>query len=99
MNESKINYIANVEKEYCKNKKNNGFLQESNFLTTKEAAQYLKLSKGSLYQLMHKHQIGYYKPNGKMVYFLKSDLDNWITSTRVSSTFEINQEALNYLKK
>jgi len=47
-----------------------------------EAAKYLGVSRGHLYKLTCQSKIPFYKPNGKRIYFKKSELDNWIYSKR-----------------
>lgn len=44
-----------------------------------EAAQYLRMSKYRLYELVRRNQIPYHKPAGKL-YFYPSELDEWIRS-------------------
>ena len=52
-------------------------------MTLVEAAAYLHISKQTLYRMTSQSQIPHFKPNGKRVYFLKSDLDAWLTRNRV----------------
>ena len=47
-------------------------------LTTEEAAEYTGLSLSQLYKLTCSKKIPHYKPRGKMVYFDKRELDNWM---------------------
>lgn len=44
-----------------------------------EAAQYLSLSHSTLYKLTYQRKIPCHKPTGKMLYFFKSELDEWIS--------------------
>jgi excisionase family DNA binding protein len=44
-----------------------------------EAAKYLSLSHSSLYKLTYQKKIRFYKPSGKLLYFFKHELDEWIT--------------------
>lgn len=46
--------------------------------TLKEAAEYMSLSTSYLYKLTHWNKIRNYKPTGKLLYFKKSDLDEWM---------------------
>jgi len=55
-------------------------------LTLAEAAKYLRLSKSYLYLLTSKHQIPHYKPTGKMIFFMKSELDDWVYSKQIISS-------------
>lgn len=47
-------------------------------LTLEEAARFMGVTKSSLYKMTHEQTIPYYKPNGKMVYFEKTELLTWI---------------------
>ncbi|MCX6141993.1 MAG: helix-turn-helix domain-containing protein [Ignavibacteriales bacterium] len=51
--------------------------------TLAEAAVYLHCSRQTLYRLTSQSEIVHYKPNGKRLYFLKGDLDAWLTRNRV----------------
>lgn len=44
-----------------------------------EAAQYLSISHSTLYKLTYQRKIPCHKPTGKVLYFFKSELDEWIT--------------------
>ncbi len=71
--------------------------QERNLLTTTEAAKYLGLKPSYLYKLMMRRAIPYYKPNGKLCFFSKADLDTWLTNIRVKSQAEIDSDDAQYL--
>jgi len=48
-------------------------------LNIEEAAKYLSVSEGTLANWRHAGTGPlYYKPTGKLVYYYKEDLDNWI---------------------
>lgn len=65
-------------------------------LTSDEAAQYLGISKSYLYKLTMRHQIPFYKPLGKVCYFDRLELENWIRENRVSTDDELENEAQAY---
>ena len=44
----------------------------------KEAMKYVDLSESYGRLLCHKKEIPYYKPRGRRIYFLKSELDKWL---------------------
>jgi len=48
------------------------------FLSVQEAADFLNLSKASIYRLVHTDKIKYYKPGGKVLYFAKEALEDYI---------------------
>lgn len=48
------------------------------FMISSQAAQYLGISMSHLYRLTSRHLIAFYKPNGKLNYFKKEDLDAFV---------------------
>ena len=66
-------------------------------LTFDEAAIYLDVSKSHLYKLTSANKIPHYKPQGKRLYFAKSELDTWLFRNPVKTTADIDQEANDYL--
>lgn len=43
-----------------------------------EAAKYLSISQSTLYKLSYQRKIPSHKPSGKLLYFFKHELDEWI---------------------
>lgn len=68
-------------------------------LTSDEAAKYMGVSKSYLYKLTMRQQIPHYKPMGKMCYFNRLELEQWLQSNRVSTSTEIGQQAQAYCMK
>lgn len=68
-------------------------------LTTEEAAAYLGLSKSYLYKMMMEQRVPYYKPMGKMCYFDRRELEEWLHSNRSATEAEISQRAQSYCIK
>ena len=68
-------------------------------LTSEEAAKYMGVSKSYLYKLTMRQQIPHYKPMGKMVYFNRLELEQWLQNNRVSTANEISQQAQAYCMK
>jgi len=64
-----------------------------------DACTFLDYSKSYLYKLTYSRQIEHYKPNGKKIYFKRSDLEAWLLRNRVRTADEIEQEAINYTLK
>ncbi len=62
-----------------------------------DATEYLNVSKSFLYKLTHKRLIKFYKPSGKKIYFLKSDLLKWVQQNPVNSNESIEQKAIDYV--
>lgn len=68
-------------------------------LTSDEAARYLGISKSYLYKLTMRQAIPHYKPMGKMCYFNRLELEQWIQSNRVATADELSQQAQAYCTK
>lgn len=62
-------------------------------LTSEEAAKYMGISKSYLYKLTMKQQIPHFKPMGKMCYFNRLELEQWLQSNRITTEAEISQKA------
>ena len=62
-------------------------------LNLEEAASFLGIAKSTLYKMTHENRIPFYKPAGKLIYFEKSVLLDWIRSNRVMSEAELQEAA------
>ena len=69
------------------------------YLTVTEAADYLTLSPSLVYKLTSKHELPIYKPNGKVIYIRRDDLNRWIAKNRVLSQEEIEEYADTHMEK
>lgn len=47
-------------------------------LTMKEASEFLRITKAGVYKLVRQGKLRAYKPNNGMVYFKRSDLENYV---------------------
>ena len=61
-------------------------------LILNEAANFLRLKKSYLYNLVYLNQIPFYKPNGKKLYFKKQELNQWIIKSRTKTVEEVKEE-------
>ena len=68
-----------------------------NVLSFDEASTFLNLSKSYLYKLTSGNLIPHYKPQGKMLYFEKSELEAWLRQNPVKTKTQIEQEAQKYV--
>lgn len=73
--------------------------QKEKPMSFQEACQYTGLSKSYLYKLTFQGLVPHYKPNGKMLYFTKQDLDSWLLRNRVESKENIDQKAIDYVTR
>ena len=74
-------------------------LAAKNVLTIDDAAVLTGLSKSHLYKLTCSKQIPFYRPNGKLVYFDRQELEGWLKQNRVNTTAEAEQTALCYVMR
>ena len=65
-------------------------------LSLEEASEYTGISRSYLYKLTARGEIPFSKPRGKMIYFSKEKLDEWLLSNQSKSSKEIKSEALDY---
>jgi len=66
-------------------------------LTFTETAEYTGLSKSYLYKLTSLKKIPHFKPFGKMCYFNKEEIDEWLQQNRIATNAEIDQIATSYV--
>lgn len=71
------------------------------FLTMDEAANYLGISKATLYRYTCDNVLAYFKVRNRKNYFLKSDLDDFVLNSknRCKSQSEIESEAATKILK
>jgi excisionase family DNA binding protein len=90
-----------LENYFANSKRSNKINQDQNevqFLTIKEAADFLNLTVPTLYGYVHRAEIPVCK-RGKRLYFPKQDLTKWINDGRKKTVVEVSQEANLYLER
>lgn len=70
-------------------------------LNVEELAEYTGFKKSYIYKLVHSNSLPFSKPNGKVLFFDKRKIDDWLLQNASKSISEIQQEALEFslLKK
>lgn len=68
-------------------------------LTAREASAYMGVSMSHLYKLTMQGAVPHYKPQGKMVYFNRAELEAWLQTNRVATSAEIADRAQAYCMK
>ena len=68
-------------------------------LTSDEAARYMGISKSYLYKLTMRGEIPHYKPMGKMCYFNRNEVEQWLQQNRCATATEIADKANRYCMK
>ena len=68
-------------------------------LTFEETCDYTGISRSYLYKLTASGNIPHSKPNGKMIFFEKCKLNDWLLRNRRKSHAEITDDALKHTLK
>lgn len=68
-----------------------------NVLTIEDVALLTGLSVSHIYTLTSKQEIPHSKPNGKKVYFKKSEIEDWLLQNRILTKKEIDNKATTYI--
>lgn len=91
-----MDFIQNELKE-IKELLKKQIVQQKEFLTVLEAADFLGLSKHQIHKITSRKEISFYKPGGKIIYFKKSDLEEWVFKNKVLSNDELEADVEDYL--
>jgi len=62
-------------------------------LNVDRAADYLGVTTGAMYDMVHAKKVSCYKPSLKCLYFKKADLDAYAFRNRKASNFELSEKA------
>jgi excisionase family DNA binding protein len=65
--------------------------------TPKEAARYMGISLSTLYKLTSAGILPFSKPNGKLIYFGKASIDQWLLANSTKSNDQKEIEASTYI--
>lgn len=74
-------------------------LLKKEVLNFNDACLYLDISASHLYKLTSQKRVPHFCPQGKKLYFNRTELDYWLQRNRQSSADEIEREAANYIIK
>ena len=72
-------------------------LHSKNVLSFEEASRFLNLSKSYLYKLTSGNLIPHYKPQGKMLYIQKTELEAWLRQNPIRTQAQTEAEAQKYV--
>lgn len=75
------------------------YVLSKEILTIEEVADYLNLSKSTIYKMTSKKEIPFYNPGGKKIYLKRSDIENWVLSNKSNSFDEFEVEMSSYLSR
>lgn len=72
-------------------------IQRSEYLTLDETAKYMGVKNTHIYRLMRERQITFSKPTGKIVYFKKSDIEEYMSRNTVPSFASLEAMAADHV--
>lgn len=73
-------------------------MTDNGIMTLEETSEYLKVSKSYLYKLTSRKKIPFYKPAGKLIYFFKNEIDQWIKDGKIKTSTEVTEQLMSNLK-
>lgn len=65
-------------------------------LNVDELADYTGFRKSHIYKLVHRNLIPFSKPGGKVLFFERKKIDEWLLQNSHKSSAEIKQEAIEF---
>ena len=65
--------------------------------TVDDVVNYTGFSKSYVYKLVHHNILPYSKPNNRTLFFVKSELDEWMLQNKSKSISQIEKEATTYV--
>ncbi len=71
-------------------------LASKNVLTIDDVSLLTGISKSTLYKMTCKKQLPHYKPNSKLLFFDRKEIEEWAKQNRVNTWAEAEQKALAY---
>ncbi|MBB1139302.1 helix-turn-helix domain-containing protein [Myroides odoratimimus] len=71
-------------------------IQQKEMLNVQELSDYIGMSTSSIYKLVYNNIIPFYKPNGKILYFDREEINTWLRQNKSQSISQLEQQALDY---
>ena len=72
-------------------------VEQKQVLNIQEASEYLGISTSHLYKHTSNNNIPFFRPQGKRIYFKRSELDEWLLRNRNSSNFALEHKVINHI--
>ncbi len=73
------------------------YFAKKEYLTFEEACEYLGVSKSKLYKMTSSFSIPCYKPEGRMLYFNREELNAWLGQNPIKTSRSHEQDAIKYV--
>ena len=68
-------------------------------LTVEDLVDYTGFKRSYIYKLVHLNEIPYSKPQGKVLFFDREEIDDWLRRNKSQSKSQIEERAINYFLK
>ena len=68
-------------------------------LNVEDLINYTGYKRSYIYKLVHNNILPYSKPNGKTLFFQKSEIDSWLLQNKSRSISQIEDQANDYVNK
>jgi excisionase family DNA binding protein len=68
-------------------------------LNVEDLINYTGYKRSYIYKLVHNNVIPFSKPNGKTLFFEKSEIDTWLLQNKSQSISQIEDKAQDYINK
>ena len=68
-------------------------------LTVDDLIDYTGFKRSYIYKLVHLNEIPYSKPQGKILFFDRAEIDEWLRQNKSKSKSQISNNAIDYLLK
>lgn len=72
-------------------------LSAKRVLTVHDVCVLTGLSQRTIYTMTRKAEIPHYKPNQRLIYFDRSDVEKWMMRNRVNANYEAEANAIAYV--
>lgn len=72
-------------------------LEQKEVLTLTEVSQFTGLSKSHIYRLCSTRGIPFYKPFGKVNFFDRNEIIQWLKQNKISTNKEIENKAIDFV--
>lgn len=69
------------------------------FLTVDDLIDYTGFKRSYIYKLVHLNEIPYSKPQGKLLFFDRIEIDEWLRQNKSKSKSQISNNAIDYFFK
>jgi excisionase family DNA binding protein len=89
--------MESVQKQMEENEHRTYLLHKEVF-SLQEACIYLCISQSYMYKLTSTRKIPHYSPLGKLIYFKKAELDEWIFASKRGTRANLNETAASFVK-